>query len=186
MSTHTAQNTHKHTYDIIWLHMKTLSFCIIIYSLWGCWNTCSKINKKHVYTGHFHLHLAVSLCNRSDVNLSSCVLFFLVQLSFEYDNMPRVFLYLYLLFTVNVYSILLWSLKYQSERDSLLIFTQEHRVSLDHQILFLCWSTSIQKFLLMMTLWNLLLKLFEENTNVHSSLGVQDADLWEQRNREDI
>lgn len=31
------------------------------------------------------------------------------------------------------------------------------------------------------SLRNLLFELFEENSNVHSSLGIQDADLGEQR-----
>lgn len=32
-----------------------------------------------------------------------------------------------------------------------------------------------------MNLRNVLLKLFEKNSNVHSSLGIQDADLGEQK-----
>lgn len=91
---------------------------IIIYSLWGCWNTCSKINKNPVYTGHIHLHLPISPCNRSDVNLSCFMLLSWSSCRLNTDNIPCIFLYPYLVFTVNVYIILMWTLRYQSEPDS--------------------------------------------------------------------
>lgn len=168
--------------------MKTLSFWIIIYILWGCWNTCSKINKNLVYTGHIHLHLPISPCNRSDVNLSCFMLLFWSSCLLNTDNIPCVFLYPYLLFTVNVglYIILMWTLKYQSDPDSYWSSHKSIGFPLTIRSYFCAGAHAYKGFLRMMTFWNLLLKLFEENSNIHSSLGVQDADLGEERNREGI
>lgn len=118
---------------------------------------------------------------RSDVNLSCFILLFWPSCLLSTDNIPCV-----LSVSSTFHSECIQHPHVNSQVSirtwKLLIFTQDHQVSLDHhQILFLCWSTCAHRFLHMMMLRNLLLKLFEENSNVHSSLGVQNADLGEQR-----
>lgn len=147
--------------------MKTLSFWIIIFILWGCWNTCSKINKNPVYTGHIHLHLPISPCNRSDVNFSCFMLLFWSSCLLNTE-------------------FLMWTLKYQSDPDSYWSSQKSIGFPLTIRSYFCPGAHAYKVILHMMILWNLLLKLFEENSNIHSSLGVQDADLGEQKNREGI